>query len=109
MTKEQREYSATERECYAVVWGILTLRPYLEGAHFTVRTDHAALRWMMTMNGPTGRLMMCRLRLMEFYCEIIYRPGRVNQVPDALSRLSKPARLEDEEGGLFGVLVSPLA
>ena len=30
LTKEQRNYSASERECYAVVWGVLTLRPYLE-------------------------------------------------------------------------------
>ena len=39
------------------------------------------------MNDPQGRLMRWRLRLMEFDYEIIYRPGRVHQVPDALSRV----------------------
>ena len=43
LSKEQRNYSATERECYAVVWAVLTLRPYLEGSHFIVRTDHCLL------------------------------------------------------------------
>jgi len=97
LSKEQRNYSATERECYAVVWGILTLRPYLEGARFSVRTDHNALRWMMTLNDPQGRLMRWRLRLMEFNYEIVYRPGRVHQVPDALSRIPQPDRPEEDD------------
>ena len=84
LTKEQRNYSATERECYTVVWATLTLRPYIEGTKFVVRTDQNALRWMMTTNDPQGRLMRWRLRVMEFDYEIVYRPGRVQQVPDAL-------------------------
>ena len=97
LTKEQRNYSASERECYAVVWAILTLRPYLEGAPFMVRTDHDALKWMLTLNDPSGRLMRWRLRLMEFPYEIVYRPGRKHQVPDALSRLEKPPSTDDDE------------
>ena len=50
LSKEQRNYSATERECYAVVWSVLSLRPYIEGTHVKVRTDHVALRWMLTLN-----------------------------------------------------------
>ena len=57
LTKEQRNYSATERECYAVIWAVITLRPYLEGTEFKVRSDHNALKWMLTLNDPTGRLM----------------------------------------------------
>ena len=84
LPKEQRNYSATERECYAVVWATLTLRPYIEGTRFVVRTDHNALRWILTTNDPQRRLMRWRLRLVEFDFEIVYRPGRVHQVPDAL-------------------------
>ena len=96
LTKEQRNYSATERECYAVVWANLTLRPYIEGTRFVVRTDHTALRWMMTTNDPQGRLMRLRLRLMEFDYEIVYRPGRVHQVADVFSRLLREGGTEDD-------------
>ena len=96
LSREQRNYSATERECLAVVWAVLKLRPYLEGSHFIVRTDHNALRWMMTLNDPTGRLMRWRLRLLEFDYEVMYRPGRVHQVPDALSRLIRDEKDDSE-------------
>ena len=78
LTKEQRNYSASERECYAVVWSTLTLRPYLEGSHFKVRTDHNALKWMLTLNDPSGRLMRWRLRLMEYDYEM--STGRASSI-----------------------------
>ncbi len=40
----ERNYSASERECLAVVYGITTCRTQLFGEHFVVNTDHAALR-----------------------------------------------------------------
>ena len=80
-------YTATERECYSVVWAITSLRPYVEGLKFHVRTDHDALRWLLTLTDSSGRLLRWRLRLAEFDFTVTYRPGRVHQVPDALSRL----------------------
>ena len=89
LTAPERNYSATERECYAVVWGVTTLRPYVEGQKFVVRTDHDALKWLMTLDDPSGRLARWRLRLSEFDMRIMYRPGKKHQVPDALSRLKR--------------------
>lgn len=50
-------YSATERECCAVVWGVLTVRPYLEAIHFVVGPIMPLLVWMILMKDPTDRLM----------------------------------------------------
>ena len=95
LTDCERNYSTTERECYSVVWAVTTLRPYIEGLKFTIRTAHDALRWLMTLTDSSGRLMPWRVRLSEFDFTITYRPGRVHQVPDALSRLISPDGNDD--------------
>ena len=87
LNSAEKAYSPTERECLAVVWSVTKLRPYIEMTKFTVRTDHNALRWLMNIDDPTGRLIRWRLRLSEFDYTIAYRPGRVHQVSDALSRI----------------------
>lgn len=46
VNQAEKNYSATELECLAVVWGIRRMRDYLEGYHFTVITDHQSLRWL---------------------------------------------------------------
>jgi len=38
------------------VFASLPLRPYIEGTFLTVRTDHAALKWMVHMDAAHGRL-----------------------------------------------------
>ena len=90
LTDTERNYSTTERECYSVVWSVTTLCPYIEGLTFTVRTDHDALGWLMTISDSTGRLMRWQLRFSVFEFTVKYRPGLVHQVPDALSRVLTP-------------------
>ena len=90
----ERNYSASERECLAVVFALQTLRPYLACEKFTVYTDHAALHWLLNIREPSGRLMRWRLRLSEFDFNIEYKKGICNTQADALSRLRTNAEVQ---------------
>jgi len=83
----EKNYSATELECLAVVWGIRHFRGYLEGYQFSVITDHQALRWLREIESPTGRLARWMLELQQYTFDVKYRRGKLNRVADALSRL----------------------
>ncbi|KAE8964049.1 hypothetical protein PR002_g29094 [Phytophthora rubi] len=85
-SETEGKYGITELECLAVVWAIKLFRPYLYGRKFTILTDHAALKWLMTSPNLTGKLHRWALTLQEFDFDVQYRPGSTNVVADALSR-----------------------
>lgn len=82
----QRNYSVTEQECLAAVLAVKKFRPYVEGQDFTIITDHASLRWLMSQTDLSGRLARWALKLQSFVFKIEHRKGSANVVPDALSR-----------------------
>lgn len=86
LSSTQRKYQTTERECLAVIVGIEKFRAYIEGAHFTVVTDHASLQWLQNLKDPAGRLGRWALRLQPYNFNLVHRPGRLMVVADALSR-----------------------
>lgn len=85
-TKTQQNYSATERECLAVLSGVEKFRPYIDGVPFTVVTDHSSLRWLQNLREPHGKLARWAVRLQAFDITFVHRPGKLMVVPDALSR-----------------------
>ncbi|KAL7288313.1 hypothetical protein TKK_0017647 [Trichogramma kaykai] len=93
MNAAERNYSVTERECLAVLWAVQKFRPYVEGYHFKVITDHSSLKWLHNLKNPTGRLARWALELQQYDYEILHRKGSQNVVADALSRLHE----EDDE------------
>lgn len=86
LSAAQRKYQTTERECLAVIVGIEKFRAYVEGAHFTVVTDHASLQWLQNLKDPSGRLGRWALRLQPYNFTLTHRAGRLMVVADALSR-----------------------
>ena len=84
----EKNYSVTEREALAVVAGIKHYQHYLYGARFKVLTDHSAVRWLMSLKMPCGRLARWALLLQQYDFDIIHRAGVSNGNADALSRRS---------------------
>ena len=83
----ETRYTTTEKECLAVVHSLKKWRHYLQGSPaFEVVTDHMALRWLMSVREPRGRLARWMMEIQDFSFQVKYSPGRTLVVPDALSR-----------------------
>ncbi|KAL6417073.1 hypothetical protein ACFW04_013013 [Cataglyphis niger] len=96
LNSAEKNYSATELECLAVVWGIRRMKGYLEGYSFTVITDHQALKWLQRIEAPTGRLARWLFELQQYDLEVKYRKGTLNRVADALSRSATTRGMHSE-------------
>ena len=87
MTDAERQYTVMEKECLAVVNRLRRWRCYLHGEKtVTVVTDHQALKWLMNLNDPRGRLARWMMEIQEFNFDVEYAPGSALVVPDPLSQ-----------------------
>lgn len=86
LTEAEKKYTASELELYAVLTSVEKFRPFIDGVHFTVITDHSSLQWLNNLKNPTGRLARWAMKLSQYDMEIIHRKGSLNVVADALSR-----------------------
>jgi hypothetical protein len=87
LSKPEKNYSATELECLAVVWAVGHFHAYLHGKRFTLVTDHSALCYLFNSATPTGRLARWVMKLQPYEFKIIHRAGRKHSNVDSLSRI----------------------
>lgn len=106
LSKAERNYSTTERECLAIVYALKEWRAYLLGRSFTVVTDHHALRYMQGIAEPAGRLARWTMLLQEFDFTVVHRAGAAHANADALSRLPQPQGKEGEVVAAVSTAVS---
>ncbi|CAB0006704.1 unnamed protein product [Nesidiocoris tenuis] len=86
LNKAEMNYSATELELLAIVYAVNYFHQYLWGSHFTIITDHAALRYLHQMKDSNSRIMRWSLLLEEYAYTPKYKKGTINSNADGLSR-----------------------
>ena len=87
LNKVEQNYSATKKECLAVVWGIKNFRNYLIANNFKVYTNHYSLQWLRVMKNESALLHRWAAQLEDYDFEILHRPGKNQGHVDELSRL----------------------
>ena len=90
LSKSEKHHSSVEKEASAIVEAVRKWSHFLSGRHFTIITDQKSVSFMYT-TANYGKIkheknMRWRILLSEFDFEIVYRAGKFNNVPDALSR-----------------------
>ncbi|KAG1136104.1 hypothetical protein G6F37_012189 [Rhizopus arrhizus] len=87
LAPNDRNYGVSEVEALAIVWGIKKFVHYLTGTKFTVVTEHQVLQFFSSLSSDLrGHLALWSLYLQQHDYPIIYRPGKENSGPVALSR-----------------------
>ena len=81
-----KAYSTTEKELYAIYFSVMKLRFYLEGARFTIKTDHRPLEHIFTAEMTNKRCQRWAMAIRGFNCRIEYLKGETNVCADLLSR-----------------------
>jgi len=94
-------YSTTELECLAIVYGIKQFRPYLYGRKFTILSDHRPLAWLFNLKDPLSKLARWRIQLEQYDYVIKYKPGIQNGNVDALSRMYTIQEIKEESYNNF--------
>ena len=85
LMRPERRYCITGKELLGTVYGLKKFR-HLLGRPIIMRTDHAALTFLMKTPEPIGQQGRWLDFLSEYDFTIQHHPGRVHRNSDALSR-----------------------
>ena len=97
LSEAEKRYCITRRELLAVVFGLKKYRQHLLGRSVIVRTDHAALTYLLGTPEPIGQQGRWLDLLAEYDIVIQHRPGRVHGKWETTTtaRKKKPSFLID--------------
>ena len=85
LSKPERNYYTTRQELLAIVKAIDHVHPFLYGQKFTIRTNHASLKWLLNFKNPEGQIARWLDKLQTYDFCIVYHTARSYQNADVLS------------------------
>jgi len=87
LTGLQLDWSAREKECYGIYYGVRIFEELLDNKYFVLKTDHKNLTYINVTF--TGKVLRWKLYLQDKNFDLYHVAGKeMHQfVPDALSRL----------------------
>lgn len=88
LSKTEENYAANEKEMLAIIWALNCLRNYLYGsAKVNIYTDHQPLTYALSNRNNNTKMKRWKAILEEYNYQLHYKPGKINVVADALSRI----------------------
>ena len=86
LKSHEQNYPTDYLELTAVVFVLKIWRHYLYGEKIQIFTDHKSLKYFFTQNELNMRQRRWLELVKDYDCKILYHPGKVNVVADALNR-----------------------
>ena len=96
LCESRRKYPAYKKELWAIVYCLRQFHAYIWGRHFTLETDHRPLIYMLISPELNNTMEQWLDVILNYDFDIEHRPGILNVLPDALSRLYDAAYDEPE-------------
>ena len=88
LSVSQRNYSAYKKELWGIVYCLRQFRPYVWGRQdLVIVTDHKPLTYLLSTTDASQALQLWLDDILDFSFQVVHRPGVLNVLPDALSRM----------------------
>ena len=88
LANSMKKYSPHKGELCAILFFLKYWKHFLQYKPFLLRTDHASLRYLKSMDPPTGMIARWLETLSNFQFQVQHRKGTLHSNADSLSRIS---------------------
>ena len=108
LEESRRRYSPHKGELCAVVYFLKYWSHFLQYKKFLLRTDHASLRYIKTMEKPTGMILRWLDCLANYTFDVVHREGIKHTNADSLSRINHAEAMDQEDDPEYcGSIIKP--